>query len=210
MRNVSAARRTRCCPTRGKRIPVRKTDSIPKEAKYKSPKRVIDMLVDIVSQNGNLLLKLPFPNSGYLDSQELRTLSEITAWMAIKRGRDIFVPAAEKLDDLWASLFRASLPPSPGLTASSCSFGRPFATRFFQLHLAGTLCGSLWLPSPASISSFHPIRFCPCRAHSAGGPLGHPTGALRIALDAEPRGRSSLLAKMDFLLEPASHWPAWL
>ena len=58
---------------------MRETDSTPKEAKYKSPKRVIDMLVDIVSQNGNLLLKLPFPNSGYLDSHELRTLSEITA-----------------------------------------------------------------------------------------------------------------------------------
>lgn len=54
-----------------------------KEAKYKSPKRVIDMLVDIVSRNGNLLLNFPLPNSGALDSQELRILSEITAWMAI-------------------------------------------------------------------------------------------------------------------------------
>jgi hypothetical protein len=47
-----------------------------------------------------------------------------------------------RLDDLWASLFRASSPPAPGLTASSCSYGRRFASRFFQLRLAATPCGS--------------------------------------------------------------------
>ena len=76
---------------------MRETDSTPKEAKYKSPKRVIDMLVDIVSRNGNLLLKFPFPNSGYLDSQELRTLSEITACMAISGdGTGYFRPVRGK------------------------------------------------------------------------------------------------------------------
>ena len=47
-----------------------------------------------------------------------------------------------RLDDLWASLFPASLPPASGLSASSCSYGRRFAFRFFQLHLAATPCGS--------------------------------------------------------------------
>ena len=47
-----------------------------------------------------------------------------------------------RLDDLWASLFRASLPPAPGLTASLYSYGREFAFRFFQLRLAATLSGS--------------------------------------------------------------------
>src|SRR5580692_5101101 len=42
-----------------------------------------------------------------------------------------------RLDDLWASLFRASLPPAPGLTASSCSYGREFASRFFRLSPHG-------------------------------------------------------------------------
>ena len=54
-----------------------------KEAKYKSPKRVIDMLVDIVSRNGNLMLNFPLPNSGALDDQELKILDEITRWMAV-------------------------------------------------------------------------------------------------------------------------------
>jgi hypothetical protein len=70
-----------------------------------------------------------------------------------------------RLDDLWASLFPASLPPAPGLNAGSCSCGRGFVTRFFQLRLAATPCGSLRLPSSVPVGSFHPTRFCPCRAH---------------------------------------------
>ncbi len=76
-----------------------------------------------------------------------------------------------RLDDLRASLFRASLPPAPGLTASSYTYGREFATRFFQLRLTATPCVSLRLPSSAPIGSFHPTRFCPCWAHSARVPL---------------------------------------
>jgi hypothetical protein len=47
-----------------------------------------------------------------------------------------------RLDDLWASLFSASLPPAPGLAARSYTCGREIAYRFFQLHLAATPCGS--------------------------------------------------------------------
>jgi alpha-L-fucosidase len=52
-------------------------------ARYKTPKRVIDMLVDIVSRNGNLLLNFPLPNSGMPDDKELAILESITAWMAV-------------------------------------------------------------------------------------------------------------------------------
>ena len=54
-----------------------------KEAKYKSPKIVIDMLVDIVSRNGNLLLNFPLPSSGMLDPEEMNVLQAITAWMRV-------------------------------------------------------------------------------------------------------------------------------
>jgi alpha-L-fucosidase len=54
-----------------------------KEAVYKTPKIVIDMLVDIVSRNGNLLLNFPLPSSGMLDGGELKILDEITRWMAV-------------------------------------------------------------------------------------------------------------------------------
>jgi len=52
-------------------------------ARYKTPKRVIDMLVDIVSRNGNLMLNFPLPNSGEPDPAELKIVDEITRWMAV-------------------------------------------------------------------------------------------------------------------------------
>ncbi len=51
--------------------------------RYKTPKTVVDMLVDIVSQNGNLMLNFPLPNSGQLDSDEMKVLEGITGWMAV-------------------------------------------------------------------------------------------------------------------------------
>jgi alpha-L-fucosidase len=50
---------------------------------YKTPKKVIDLLVDIVSKNGNLLLNFPLPASGELDPEEMRVLEGITAWMRV-------------------------------------------------------------------------------------------------------------------------------
>jgi alpha-L-fucosidase len=50
---------------------------------YKTPKKVIDLLVDIVSKNGNLLLNFPLPNSGELDFAEREVLEGITAWMTV-------------------------------------------------------------------------------------------------------------------------------
>ena len=57
--------------------------------RYKTPKKVIDLLVDIVSKNGNLLLNFPLPASGELDAEEMKTLEGITAWMAVN-GEGIF------------------------------------------------------------------------------------------------------------------------
>lgn len=50
---------------------------------YKSVKTVIDLLVDIVSRNGNLMLNFPLPASGMLDNDELKVLDGITRWMAV-------------------------------------------------------------------------------------------------------------------------------
>jgi alpha-L-fucosidase len=56
---------------------------------YKTSKKVIDMLVDIVSKNGNLLLNFPLPASGELDAEEVKVLAGITAWME-RNGEGIF------------------------------------------------------------------------------------------------------------------------
>jgi len=54
-----------------------------RDLEYKTPKTVIDMLCDIVSRNGNLMLNFPLPNSGELDARELVVLDAITKWMAV-------------------------------------------------------------------------------------------------------------------------------
>ena len=56
---------------------------------YKTPKIVVDMLADIVSRNGNLLLNFPLPGSGALDDRELAVLSALTGWMAVN-GEGIY------------------------------------------------------------------------------------------------------------------------
>ncbi len=50
---------------------------------YKTAKKVIDLLADIVSKNGNLLLNFPLPNSGALDYEEMVVLEAITKWMDV-------------------------------------------------------------------------------------------------------------------------------
>jgi alpha-L-fucosidase len=57
--------------------------------KYKTPKQVVDQLVDIVSRNGNLMLNVPLPASGVPDGEELAILAELTAWMKVN-GEGIF------------------------------------------------------------------------------------------------------------------------
>ena len=43
-----------------------------------------------------------------------------------------------RLGGLWASSIPADSPPAPGLIAAGCSFGRRFAFRFLQRHLAAS------------------------------------------------------------------------
>jgi alpha-L-fucosidase len=52
---------------------------------YKSAKTVIQMLADIVSKNGNLLLNIPVRGSGTIDEKEEKILNDIAAWMAVNQ-----------------------------------------------------------------------------------------------------------------------------
>jgi alpha-L-fucosidase len=51
--------------------------------RYKSTKKVVDLLVDIVSKNGNLLLNFPLPANGELDAEEREVLRGLTEWMTV-------------------------------------------------------------------------------------------------------------------------------
>jgi alpha-L-fucosidase len=56
---------------------------------YKTPTLVAQMLVDIVSKNGNLMLNIPLPGPGAPDSDELAFLADFTRWMDVN-GRGIY------------------------------------------------------------------------------------------------------------------------
>jgi len=52
---------------------------------YKTAKTVIQMLVDIVSKNGNLLLSVPVRADGTIDAHEQKILENIAAWMDVNK-----------------------------------------------------------------------------------------------------------------------------
>ncbi len=74
---------------------------------YKSAKAVMQILADVVSKNGNLLLNIPVRGDGTIDEKELKIVEDITGWMDVN-GESIFGtrpwhiygegPVAEKAD----------------------------------------------------------------------------------------------------------------
>ena len=65
------------------------TSILAKRHGYKTPATVIQMLCDIVSKNGNLLLNFPPRPDGTLDDDELKILDAMAAWMPVN-GEAIF------------------------------------------------------------------------------------------------------------------------
>jgi len=63
--------------------------SIFENHRYKSVGQVVRMLVDIVSKNGNLLLNIPVKGDGTIDSDEVKFLDGLAAWMELN-GEGIF------------------------------------------------------------------------------------------------------------------------
>jgi alpha-L-fucosidase len=59
------------------------------EHRYKTAKTVVQMLVDIVSKNGNLCLSVPLKGDGTIDSDERQILKDLATWMA-PNGEAIF------------------------------------------------------------------------------------------------------------------------
>ncbi len=51
--------------------------------RYKTPRTVVQMLVDIVSKNGNLMLNIPVRGDGTIDEDEQKFISDFTSWMSV-------------------------------------------------------------------------------------------------------------------------------
>ncbi len=57
--------------------------SIFENHKYRAPEPMVQLLVDVVSKNGNLLLNIPLPGHGRPDEDEFAFLDKFGAWMAV-------------------------------------------------------------------------------------------------------------------------------
>ncbi len=66
------------------------------ENRYKSAETVIQMLIDIVSKNGNLLLSVPLRGDGTIDDKEEVILAEIGEWLKIN-GEGIYATRPWKI-----------------------------------------------------------------------------------------------------------------
>jgi len=59
------------------------------QKRYKTVGQVVEILVDVVSKNGNLLLSVPLRGNGTIDDQEAAFLKGLAKWMAVN-GEGIF------------------------------------------------------------------------------------------------------------------------
>ncbi|HXN47488.1 MAG TPA: alpha-L-fucosidase [Bryobacteraceae bacterium] len=59
--------------------------SIFENHKYRTPESMVQLLVDVVSKNGNLLLNIPLPAHGRPDEDEFAFLDKFGAWMAMNK-----------------------------------------------------------------------------------------------------------------------------
>jgi alpha-L-fucosidase len=60
-----------------------------RDRSYKSAEQVVQRLADVVSKNGNLLLSIPQPGDGSIDSEEEKILDGLSAWTGTN-GEAIF------------------------------------------------------------------------------------------------------------------------
>jgi alpha-L-fucosidase len=162
--------------------------------KYKSPKKVIDLLVDIVSKNGNLLLNIPLPASGLPDDEELAILESITQWMS-RNGEGIFGTRPWKINGegpamkvviptSHTAIFDPNEGKKPDLTAQDIRFTTKGKTLY--AFVQGWPTGELVIESLGTNSPQQPEKALDVRLLGHDEPLKfvQNTSGLRVTLPA--------------------------
>ena len=112
---------------------------------YKSAKSVIQMLVDIVSKNGNLLLSIPMRGDGSIDDKEEKILNGIAAWMEVN-NEAIFGTRPWKLFGEGPAV-TATLPPKDGEA-------KPFTAADVRFTTKGETLYAILLDNPGTQEVF--------------------------------------------------------
>jgi alpha-L-fucosidase len=169
---------------------------------YKSVNQAVDMLVDIVSKNGNLLLSIPVRGDGTIDEHEVAFLEEMAKWMAVN-GEAIFGTRP------WRVFGEGPTRAAGGMFAEDRS-GR-YTGRDFRFTTHGDTLYAIALAWPGAEAVIASLA-----ADAEGGPagvitkvelLGHDAPlefsrdarGLRIKLPAEPTGVHAFAFKITGL-----------
>jgi alpha-L-fucosidase len=95
------------------------------ENRYQPIPRIVSMLTDIVSKNGNLMLNIPLRGDGSIDDREEAFIAGFTAWMDVN-SEGIFATRPWKIygegPSTTAPPPRAYGPPGPSYTAEDIRF----------------------------------------------------------------------------------------
>jgi alpha-L-fucosidase len=95
------------------------------ENRYQTVPRIVSMLTDIVSKNGNLMLNIPLRGDGSIDDREEAFIAGFTAWMDVN-SEGIFATRPWKIygegPSTSAPAPRASGPPAPPYTSEDIRF----------------------------------------------------------------------------------------
>ena len=113
--------------------------------RYKTAKTVIQMLCDIVSKNGDLLLNIPVRGDGSIDDKEQAVLAGIGAWMDVNK---------EAIFDTRPWKVFGEGPASAGVALSAQGFnegkGKPFSAADVRFTTKGNALYAIELGAPTN------------------------------------------------------------
>lgn len=116
---------------------------------YKSAKQVVQMLADVVSKNGNLLLSVPVRGDGTIDEKEEATVDDIARW-TVANGDAIFGTRP------WRKFGEGpTLPPPAGALGEYTA--KPFTAADVRYTLRGEALYAIFLEWPEAESALQSL-----------------------------------------------------
>jgi alpha-L-fucosidase len=164
--------------------------------RYKTAGQVIQMLIDIVSKNGNLMLSVPVRGEGTIDEDELKVVEAIAAWMA-PNGEGIFATRPWRVYGEGPSV---SSPPPKGQFGGARDV-RPYTAEDIRFTVKGDVLyafamawpenGKLTIKTLARGGADYPREIARVELLGTGGPLVFTRDASGLVVNlpaAEPDG----------------------
>ncbi len=123
--------------------------SIYRDNAYKTPKLVVQMLSDIVSKNGNLLLNIPVRGDGTIDEKEEAIVDRIASWTK-RNGEAIFATRP------WRKFGEGpTKPPPPGMFSEDKL--KPFTAEDIRFTKKGDTLYAIFLDWPQGESAIQSL-----------------------------------------------------